>query len=233
MTKKMEQRAVDIPVDAGLWKRVLKWEDAPVLILSLRYPKLPEDRAGLRRVGRCYRRAADLWKTRWEGKLYRDACAAAEAAQAEGRPFQPWEAKLDYTVTLQREGLLSLYMDAWEYAGGAHGLTVRHADTWEPRSGTVRPLASFFPPRSHWRRQVLESLYTQAEARVAAGETLYFDDWPARLQGAFNPERFYLTEEGIAIFYPLYTIAPYAEGIPVFQIPYPGVKDDGTPSEKS
>ena len=37
----------------------------------------------------------------------------------------------------------------------------------------------------------------------------------------FDPERFYCTPEGPVVFYPLYSVAPYAEGIPVFPITPP------------
>ena len=37
---------------------------------------------------------------------------------------------------------------------------------------------------------------------------------------AFPPLNFYLTEEGLAFFYPMYAIAPAVEGIPVFTVPY-------------
>ena len=219
-------------VEAGTWKRILKREGEAVLTLSLRWPKLPEDRAGLRRINRCYQRMAGLWQNRWEGALYQNACETAAAAQAAGRSFSPWEAVLDFTVTYQDEDLLSLYLDAYEYAGGAHGLTVRHADTWDLSTGTPRTLASFFPGR-HWRKEILSALHAQAQSRVAAGTTLYYDNWPELLTAYFDPERFYRTQEGLSIYYPLYTIAPYAEGIPVFSLPLPASICDQKKQEKS
>lgn len=219
--KREQKSPIPLSIQVGQWKRVLKWEDEPVLKLSLNWPGLPEDTRGQRRVDRYYRQVSDQWKARWEGLLYREACEAAQFSLKNSHVFRPWEGKLDYSVTFNRDGLLSIYQNACEYAGGAHGVTLRWADTWEPRSGTPRTLRSFFPPGHRWKRTVLEQLEHQAEARVAGGETLYFDDWRVRLIKEFDPDRFYLTEEGICIFYPLYAIAPYAEGIPVFTIPYP------------
>ena len=46
----------------------------------------------------------------------------------------------------------------------------------------------------------------------------------------FDPERFYLTEAGPVIYFPLYSIAPYAEGIPAFSLAIPGQKEN-TPEE--
>lgn len=218
-----------VEIADGRWKRVLTWEDEPVLTLELRWPRLPEEGPGLRRVDRYYRREADQWRARWEGPLYEQAKAAAQAARARSHPFRPWEAALDYHVTLRQDGLLSLYTDAYEYAGGAHGVTVRRGGAWELPSGAVRTLRSCFPPRCRWRRLALEQVARQIEARLASGESWFDADWREKLPRAFDPERFYLTEEGPAVFFPLYSIAPYAEGIPVFPLTLPGTPEPNRP----
>nr|WP_173023458.1 MULTISPECIES: DUF3298 and DUF4163 domain-containing protein [unclassified Pseudoflavonifractor] len=208
-------------VDSGQWKHVLKCEEEPVLTLDLRWPRLPDENAALRRISRYYQRFADQWKARWEAALYARACAALAEARENSRPFQPWQAQLVYTVTYNENGLLSLFSDAYEYTGGAHGMTVRCADAWNLTDGSPRSLSSFFPPRSRWRRQVLEAVRTQIAARLATGESVYFDDWEKKAETEFDPGRFYLTQEGVTVFYPLYTLAPYVEGMPAFTIPWP------------
>ena len=208
-------------VEATVYQRVLKYEQAPVLCLSIRCPRLSGEGAGCRRINRCYDRMSALWRERWEGLLYRQACAAAQADREAGRPVRTWQARLDFTVTLREGELLSLYFDIYEYTGGAHGTTLRQGDTWQVPAGAPRTLASFYPPRSRWRRQALTQLHRQAARNAEGGESLYYEDWPQRLTACFDPDRFYLTPQGIDLFYPLYTIAPYAEGIPVFQLPYP------------
>ena len=207
-----------LPLEAGAWRRVLKWEGEPVLTISLRWPKLPEDLPGPRRVSRYYRQVADCWRTRWEKDLYARAKEAAAAAREASRPFTPWSADLDFTPTLRENGLLSLYQDAVERTDGSRPVTFRRSDTWELPSGTPRSLASFLPP-PHRKRRVLEAVAAQIEGRVASGESLFYEDWRRRLAAAFDPERFYLTGEGAALYFPLCTVAPYAEGIPTFSIP--------------
>ena len=225
---------VQVSVEAETWTQVLKYEEEPVLTLSLRWPTLPDERASFRRIGRYYAQVSQLWKKRWSQVLYCSACQAAAAAREQSRPFRPWEASLDYVLTYCQNGLLSLYLVLYENTGGAHGITTRCGDTWELCSGTPRSLRSFFPSGSHPRRMLLGEAGAQIERRIASGESLYYSDWAQRLVSDFSPERFYLTPEGqIAFFYPLYTLAPYAEGIPVFTIDCPVSLSSGNPEKKS
>lgn len=210
--------ADQIIVGADMRKRVLKHEGEEVLTLTLRTPHLPEDTPALRRIGRYYARVAALWQARWEGTLYGRACAELAALRERSLPFRPWEAVGDFTLTYQENGLLSLHRDVSEYTGGAHGSTVRCGDTWDLRRGVPRTLPSFFPPRSSWRREALSAVHSEIERRLATGEHLFSRGWERSLRREFDPNRFYLTAEGVTLFYPLYTLAPYAEGIPTFSV---------------
>ena len=60
----------------------------------------------------------------------------------------------------------------------------------------------------------------EIQRQETAGYARYLDGWRRRLRQQFNPMRFYLTPEGLAFFYPMYAIAPAAEGIPAFTVPY-------------
>ena len=57
----------------------------------------------------------------------------------------------------------------------------------------------------------------------------YHDNWRQLLRRQFNAQNYYLTEDGLAFFYPMYAIAPSAEGVPVFTLPYdtPGLRQPG------
>ena len=53
-----------------------------------------------------------------------------------------------------------------------------------------------------------------------AGTARYREDWRRRLRRSFNARNFYLTAEGLCYFFPMYALAPAAEGIPTFTVPY-------------
>ena len=218
-----KRRVESVTIEAAPEEQVLTLEEEPVLALSLRAPSLEWDTPGLRRIDRCFARQAQVWRTRWEGPLYAMACAALREARAQSRPFTPWTAALDFTVSRSGSGVLSLHADAAEQHGTARPLLVRSGETWDLSSGTPVSLSSLFPPRTRWRRQVLSAVADQCARRAASGEFLFYEDWPRRLEADFALDNFYLTEDALVIFYPLHTLCPAAEGIPEFFLPSPEI----------
>lgn len=121
-------------------------------------------------------------------------------------------------------------MNAAERTGGPHGVTLRQGSAWALPGGSPLTLGELFPPGFRWRAWALAEVERQLRARLSAGESWFAPDWEARLPRSFDPERFYLTEAGPVIYFPLYSIAPYAEGIPAFSLAIPGQKEN-TPEE--
>lgn len=207
------------PVTPQMWKRVMKSNGEPALTMSIRRPAFPET-GKTRRMERYFAEVTQQWKTRWETALFPRACQALAEAKEAGGPFRPWRAELDYTVTLWRPPLLSLHLDAVESGPASRPILIRTGETWDCACGYPRTLRSFFPAKARrWRKKLLDSLRSQAAERLASGESLLDPDCAQILERAFDPERFYLTEEGLSVFFPLYVLGSYAEGIPVFTIP--------------
>ena len=86
------------------------------------------------------------------------------------------------------------------------------------------PLRDFFPAGTAWKKRLLALATEEIQRRERAGVSRFREGWRKELRH-FNSQSFYLTEEGLAFFYPMYAIAPPSEGIPVFLMPYDaGVK---------
>lgn len=152
-------------------------------------------------------------------RLFAQAAQSLRDAQKNGFPFRQYETLLKYTPTYNSAELLSMYRDYYEYTGGAHGNTVRKSDTWSLMSGKVLPLSAFFPKNSDYKAIVLEEILRQAKENYAR-DPIYFENYPELILKTFDPESFYLTEKGIAVYFQQYDIAPYAAGIQVFIIPF-------------
>ena len=208
-------------VRENLEQFVKKQAGAPILQIRIRRPKFSEERRGLRRMERYYRQVGECWKTYWETQLFPQAQAAAQAAKDQSLPFSPWQATLDFTVSYESEALVSIYLDAVQTQGVPSKLMVRTACTWDYSTGTPLPLSHFWPLGRRGRRKLIAALAVQAEELLHSGQSLLDEDCLEKLGPQFHAQRFYLSENRIHLFYPLYAIASYGEGIPDFSLSLP------------
>lgn len=135
-------------------------------------------------------------------------------------PVMKFEAVVTCEVTYNQNCALSLYFDQYEYAGGAHGITVQYSDTWNVRSGKRIRLSDMFPKNKHYEAELIQNIIVQIERQMKDGTGAYFDDYRKLAAKTFDPKNFYLVPAGIIIYYQQYDIAPYSSGIPKFLIPY-------------
>lgn len=154
-----------------------------------------------------------------ERKLLPQAIEVYKESLANGFPVRPFETVLNYTITFNDKGLLSMYRDYYDYTGGAHGNTVRKSDTYNLYNGKTLPLEAFFHT-GEFTTMLLENILLQADRNMQENPGIYFENFPELIIKYFNPENYYLTTEGIAIYYQQYEIAPYSTGIVVFVVPY-------------
>ena len=202
------------------WERTFFWEEEPVLLCSLTLPAFDRPSTGAgRRISRYYLHLSRWLRSLWEHQVFPAACAALQAARDASLPFHPYREAITVQVTRNSGGLFSLYWDSYWYTGGAHGMTARWGDTWDLSTGCPMSLSDFFPPHTEIKRLLPALAERQAAAALAAGTSLYAPDYPELLRTQFDGKRFYLDDQTLFFFYPLCSIAPYAEGIPVFSAP--------------
>lgn len=131
---------------------------------------------------------------------------AASASKQEW--FSPYVVESNYRVTQLDTRWLSIVRDHYYYTGGAHGMTVREADTWDIRSG---------------RRLMLADLLSSKEAAALITQAMAAEP-EAFLATEVSPDEvekeagFYLEEGQLIVFFQLYRLAPYAEGFPEFDL---------------
>jgi hypothetical protein len=167
-----------------------------------------------------YRTKAVMYERSNIRNMYQMAMVEYENSVANHYPIRQFEAYVNYTVSYNQNCFLSLYFDQYEYTGGAHGLTVRSSDTWNLQKSKRMELSDFFPMGKDYREYLLQRIINSIHTEFSAGNSMYFEDYEQRVRESFQPNHFYLTEEGIAIYFQQYEIAPYASGIPTFIIPY-------------
>lgn len=209
------------PFPEKTWSKTLSHRDQPVLIMSVRQPDFPDTKTTAR-IRHYFNHAIQLWITRWREQLYPAQCDILDHASEHGSTFHPLCAELSYMVTYWNDPIFSLRLDVTESRPGIRQQLFCMGETWNLSTGYPLPLRSFFPKKGgNWRKRILASLKNQADQQIKSGESLLDPDYSRIMERTFDPNRYYLTNNGIAIFFPLYFLGPYAEGIPVFSLPFP------------
>lgn len=137
-------------------------------------------------------------------------------------PFdRPYHLQATYKVTYQQKDLLSVVISLYEYTGGAHGIPVQYAFTFNLTTGDPLTLKDLFQAEAPY----IEAIDHYIEKTIeAAPEDDYFEG-EFGFQGIHSEHPFYLTQGAVVIFFTPYEIAPYSTGIPEFHIPIEGLKD--------
>lgn len=196
-------------------------EGIPVLTAAVTVPQ-PEPLADKvsRRIHRYYQLQCRSYLRYCEQWLLPQAEAEYHAALAASAPLPAFRAELHYRVTYNEGGLWSLYTQSREITLPGQTLLTRRGDTWDLATGYPLPLSDFFPPRSSWKRRLLALAAEEIQRQEVSGIARYHENWRKELRRRFNAQNFFLTAEGLSFFFPMYTIAPAAEGIPTFTLPY-------------
>lgn len=202
-------------------KRDFLCGDVVVLTLCIESFKVDVScsRAASSRINSCLIAQAEQFARYAEKELYCQAVKDYHNAQKEGYPFHAYTAQLQHQAAYNCHCHLSMYRDEYIFTGGAHGNTIRRSNTWDLRTGAMCSLAHFMCCKNY-RKFVLEEILCQADAIEQQNPGVYFEDYRKKIVQCFDECNFYLTDEGIAIYYQQYDIAPYAAGIQTFIIPY-------------
>lgn len=210
-------------VEKVVIEETMDYRDVPVLHYRIEYPRFShpayrDDEDELDDINEWYRDQAEVLKRKYETELYHDAAATYEASLENDFPFHMYDAATVFEVTYNSNCMLSLYSDDYIYSGGAHGSTQRHSETWNARTGDRIYLYQFAGDPAAFRAEILRNVRDQIAQQMETEEGRYFDDYAQLTLEHFNPENFYLTPQGLVIYYQQYDIAPYASGIPEFTI---------------
>ena len=174
---------------------------------------------GGRRFNRYYRAYERAFERYCETVLLPMAQESYREALERAGAIPDWHATLQTTVSYHEGRLVSLYTDSAE-SGGERRIVLRRGDTWDMTSGTPLRLTDFFPPHTPVRKRILSAVRETVEREERLGLYRYLPDWRARMRRSFNPQNFYISDEGLYFFYQSFAIAPLSEGISTFFLPY-------------
>ncbi len=212
----------EIQVEEIEVKGILYYKDTVMLNYTIRYPQFISDmfRLFIKDINLYYRIRALLFEKEQIQELYNLAKEQYEDSLKNNFPFHPYEVVMEYTITYNQNCFLSLYTETYEYTGGAHGMTTRVSETWDLEHRLKAKLSDFISARD-LRDFLIRNILNLIEEEIRSGNSfVYFEDYKNLVEENLNMDNFYLSNEGLVIYFGLYEIAPYASGIRTFTIPY-------------
>ena len=201
-------------------KDELKYKNTVVLTYKIEYAQITETEyeIGKRNFNYYNKQKALELQQYIINNLFKEAKALYDYNSSNGYPIMEYEIILEYNVTYNKDNIVSIYYDQYEFTGGAHGNTIRTSQNWNLHLGKMLPLSYFFPNNPYYVIDILIEINKQIKEQIQNGTNYYFDNYCELVLETFNLENYYLTKKGIAIFFQQYDIAPYSSGIPVFYI---------------
>lgn len=195
-----------------------------ILSYTVRYPCFSSYcyQTTLDKINHYYRTESYMYVKTNIRKLFQTAMVEYEYAVANDFPVRPFDVVTVYDVTYNKDCVLSLYFDRYEYTGGAHGITSRTSDTWNIAHSTLIGLKDLFLIQDDVNAFVIDAIDEQIDQVVMteAESFPYFENYEALVKENFKRNNFYLNSRGVMVYFQQYEIAPYATGIPEFLLPY-------------
>lgn len=129
--------------------------------------------------------------------------------------FHSFDLVTAYKIEYNKNNFLSLYIDNYQYTGGAHGITTRNTYNLDLNSGKNLTLKELFKEGYDFKTIINESIKKQ----ISQSPQDYFNGGKD-FKGIKDNQDYYVAEDSIVIVYQLYEISPYASGIREFKIPF-------------
>lgn len=134
------------------------------------------------------------------------ADAKTKSKKQDSKVERPYEFGGNFLVTFNREGVLSIVTNHYEYLGGAHGATLREGLTFSLKDGKQLTINDLLHSSADAKKKLDKKLKENTKK----------DGYTDGFNGLKTSPDFYVKETGLTIFYQQYEIAPYAAGFPTY-----------------
>jgi hypothetical protein len=122
----------------------------------------------------------------------------------------------DFEVTFFRKNLLVILIEGYDYPfGAAHGMPIKKYVHIDVKSGEIYQLKDFFLPDSPYVKVISDIIDEQIKDNEK-----YSYLFPDAYKGIKPDQPFFISDNGLNLYFTPYDIAPYAAGFPTFTIPF-------------
>lgn len=144
----------------------------------------------------------------------------AEECLVNGYPYRTCSVYTEYEVRINDNKTMSIPVTYYQYTGGAHGYSYKETVNLDLENEKELQLKDLFDGSKDYLSVLTDLILKQMEK---AKDDLFPDTLTSFR--ASDDLKFYLTDDGMVVYFDPYEVAPYVAGIVEFEIPYESLKD--------
>lgn len=180
----------------------------------------------LENISAYYDRVYTKKNTYWKQELADTALEQMKEAEKNGDVFSTYTVDESFEITGNTDYYISVKRTSDEFIGGAHSNQAVTAETFLKSNGALLLLSDMFTVDAQTsQKRLLESVRATIEGMQKQGGTELFANAADLAEQTFDPTNFFLTSDGIVLFYPTYAIGPFSEGNQYFEIKFSELSD--------
>lgn len=138
----------------------------------------------------------------------------AKALQAAGKPIVPFRVSNNYSITYNKNNILSISLIYQQYINGRTSY-IRTSYNYNLQNANSMPLRSLFKPGSNY----IETLNNKVRSILKSNPQDYFPNTASNFKGVAEDQPYYLDRDNLVLFFSFNEIAPTASEIPLIKIP--------------
>lgn len=157
--------------------------------------------------------------TKLEAKEYKKLYNTKISKECKECVKYKYEVYINYKATYDRNRIISIPMTKYKFNGGAHGMTYLESYNYDLLIGEMLKFKELFREGVNYKKLINDFI---REEIMKEPEKYFKDDYG--FKGISEDQSFYIDEDGIVIYFPLYEISPYYVGIPKFKLKFKDYK---------
>lgn len=197
-------------------KKTICRDNTPVLKVNIEYPEISDGTLKVNKIfTNFYYNLAENYAKYCEDKLSKQIFLK----NIRNDDFRPFGEIMKYHITLNNSKYISVLLEITHF-DGYFSKTSRYSHVWDTEKGILLPCDYFLRKMKinvkTLRREVAKIIYERI--KDGGEEFGYTEKRVRRYAMKTDPNNFFLTENGLAIWFDRDTLAPETEGFPTFII---------------
>lgn len=213
--------APDFEIDEDFWQQEYRHTDGALLAsVSCAWPKLPD--SAPQAIRDYYSQLHSDTEREAAAVFSKEAAISYEDSKASSQDFRPYSLEENYSVQFNDSKILSVLRNTARYTGGVHGQEDVFTETFDLSTGKKLTLDDLMSvDRETYIRRLVPLICEQ----IASNPEDYVEGYEQTAADSFPVDLFCVTDTGLALFYPPYVLASYAQGVCRFDIPLEKYED--------